>query len=63
MLEYPHYIFPFYVGAPVHSLICVKVAASSILFIARDDPTFPEFDSKHVHNGHPSPLTFLALYS
>lgn len=37
-----------HLSTPVHSLIRVRVAASSILSIARDGPTFPELDSQHV---------------
>ena len=34
-------------STPILPLVRVRVAASSILFVARDGPTSPEFDNKH----------------
>lgn len=65
----PHSFIHSFIHSFVHSFIrsfvhwyVLRVAASSILFIA-SKTTFPRFDSKHVHNGHPSPFPSLALYS
>lgn len=49
-----------------HSFINIRQSRSIEYPVHRkrsmDGPTFPEFDSKHVHNGHP-PLSLLRLFA